>query len=108
MEQRMRLIVSEAIGYDIQDLPGKLPLIDLGLDSLMGMRIKNRIEHDFSLPSLQVQALRDASVADAVRMVEELVAVQHDTPAPEPVDAPKAAEKPKAPKEPTEIGRAHV
>ena len=39
------------------------------------------------------------------RMVEELVAVQHDTPAPEPVsakpvDAPKAAEKPKAPEEP--------
>ena len=105
VEQRMRLIVSEAMGYDIQDLPGELPLIDLGLDSLMGMRIKNRIEHDFSLPSLQVQALRDASVADAVRMVEELVAVQHDTPAPEPVsakpvDAPKAAEKPKAPEEP--------
>ena len=105
VEQRMRLIVSEAMGYDIQDLPGELPLIDLGLDSLMGMRIKNRIEHDFSLPSLQVQALRDASVADAVRMVEELVAVQHDTPAPEsvpakPVDAPKAAETPKAPEEP--------
>ena len=73
----------------------------------MGMRIKNRIEHDFSLPSLQVQALRDASVADAVRMVEELVAVQHDTPAPEsvpakPVDAPKAAETPKTPEEPEE------
>ncbi|MCS4535976.1 polyketide synthase Pks13 [Corynebacterium sp. HS2168-gen11] len=73
VEARMRAIVSEAMGYDIEDLPRELPLIDLGLDSLMGMRIKNRIEHDFDLPSLQVQALRDASVADAVAMVEELV-----------------------------------
>jgi len=48
-------------------LPGELPLIDLGLDSLMGMRIKNRIEHDFSLPSLQVQALRDAAGAGGHR-----------------------------------------
>lgn len=89
VEQRMRAIVSEAMGYDMQDLPGELPLIDLGLDSLMGMRIKNRIEHDFSLPSLQVQALRDASVADAVKLVEELVWDQaREAPAPV-VEKPK-------------------
>ncbi|WJZ03861.1 polyketide synthase Pks13 [Corynebacterium freiburgense] len=74
VEQRMRSIVSESMGYDIDDLPGELPLIDLGLDSLMGMRIKNRIEHDFQIPPLQVQALRDASVADVVTLVEDLVA----------------------------------
>ena len=72
----MRVIVSEAMGYDIEDLPRELPLIDLGLDSLMGMRIKNRIEHDFNIPNLQVQALRDASVADAVALVEEMVAAK--------------------------------
>lgn len=73
VEDRMRAIVSEAMGYDVEDLPRELPLIDLGLDSLMGMRIKNRIEHDFSIPALNVQALRDASVADAVALVEEMV-----------------------------------
>ena len=57
VEQRMRTIVSEAMGYDVDDLPRELPLIDLGLDSLMGMRIKNRIENDFQIPPLQVQAL---------------------------------------------------
>lgn len=74
VEERMRAIVSEAMGYDVDDLPRELPLIDLGLDSLMGMRIKNRIENDFQIPPLQVQVLRDASVADAVTLVEELVA----------------------------------
>lgn len=74
VEDRMRTIVSEAMGYDVEDLPKELPLIDLGLDSLMGMRIKNRIEHDFDIPNLQVQALRDASVADAVALVEAQVA----------------------------------
>ncbi|MDO4929239.1 MAG: polyketide synthase Pks13 [Corynebacterium sp.] len=74
VEERLRAIVSESMGYDAEDLPGELPLIDLGLDSLMGMRIKNRIEHDFQIPPLQVQALRDASVADVVHIVEDLVA----------------------------------
>src|SRR5699024_10060484 len=74
VEERLATIVSESMGYDVSDLPRELPLIDLGLDSLMGMRIKNRIENDFQIPPLQVQVLRDASVADAVTLVEELVA----------------------------------
>lgn len=76
VEQRMRAIVSEAMGYDVEDLPLELPLIDLGLDSLMGMRIKNRIEYDFQIPPLQVQALRDASAAEVVTLVEGLVAAK--------------------------------
>lgn len=76
VEARLRAIVSESMGYDVDDLPGELPLIDLGLDSLMGMRIKNRVENDFQIPPLQVQALRDASVADVVRIVEEAVAAK--------------------------------
>ena len=72
--QRLRSIVSESMGYDAEDLPDELPLIDLGLDSLMGMRIKNRVENDFQIPPMQVQALRDASLADVITMVEEAVA----------------------------------
>ena len=77
VEERLRSIVSESMGYDAEDLPGELPLIDLGLDSLMGMRIKNRVENDFQIPPLQVQALRDASVADVVAMVNQAVAEKH-------------------------------
>lgn len=70
---RLRSIVSESMGYDIDDLPGELPLIDLGLDSLMGMRIKNRVEYDFALPPLNVQALRDGSVDEVIALVEQMV-----------------------------------
>src|SRR5699024_6820156 len=72
--QRLREIVSESMGYDVEDLPGELPLIDLGLDSLMGMRIKNRVEYEFDLPPLQVQQLRDGSVDTVIAMVEAEIA----------------------------------
>lgn len=74
VEERLSVIVSESMGYDVSDLPKELPLIDLGLDSLMGMRIKNRVENDFQILPLQVQALRDASLADVITMVEDAVA----------------------------------
>ena len=80
VEERLRAIVSESMGYDVDDLPVELPLIDLGLDSLMGMRIKNRVENDFQIPPLQLQALRDASVADVIRMVEEAVEGRSEQP----------------------------
>ncbi|HJC84767.1 MAG TPA: acyltransferase domain-containing protein [Candidatus Corynebacterium faecigallinarum] len=75
--ERLRGIVSESMGYDVDDLPGELPLIDLGLDSLMGMRIKNRVEHDFDLPPLNVQALRDGSVDEVIALVEEMIGERH-------------------------------
>ena len=81
VEERLRAIVSESMGYEVDDLPVELPLIDLGLDSLMGMRIKNRVENDFQIPPLQLQALRDASVADVIQMVEDAVAGQAGRPA---------------------------
>ncbi|AWB82778.1 polyketide synthase [Corynebacterium yudongzhengii] len=90
VEERLRAIVSESMGYDVDDLPGELPLIDLGLDSLMGMRIKNRVENDFQIPPLNVQALRDASVADVVAMVEEAVGKRRGG---EAVDKPAPAAK---------------
>ncbi|MDO5511253.1 polyketide synthase Pks13 [Corynebacterium sp.] len=94
VEDRLRAIVSESMGYDVNDLPRELPLIDLGLDSLMGMRIKNRVENDFQIPPLQVQALRDASVADVVRIVEEAVAATSTaTPLIEPVVSADAVEE---------------
>ncbi|AKE40068.1 polyketide synthase Pks13 [Corynebacterium camporealensis] len=92
VEERLALIVSESMGYDVSDLPRELPLIDLGLDSLMGMRIKNRVENDFQIPPLQVQALRDASLADVITMVETAV---HET----PTSTPAPGEVAQAPSE---------
>ena len=66
---RLARIVGSSMGYSPEDLPRELPLLDLGLDSLMAVRIKNRVEHDFSIPPLELQAMRDASLDDVVRMV---------------------------------------
>ena len=61
---RLATIVGESMGYDPQDLPFEVPLIDLGLDSLMAVRIKNRVEYEFDIPQLQLQAMRSACLAD--------------------------------------------
>ncbi|MGM5595510.1 alpha/beta fold hydrolase [Corynebacterium glucuronolyticum] len=99
IKERLLSIVSESMGYEVEDLPEELPLIDLGLDSLMGMRIKNRVENDFQIPPLNVQALRDASVADVVTMVEEAVAGKESElkavdkqPTPDPHPTPERSE----------------
>lgn len=66
---RLARIVASSMGYSPDDLPRELPLLDLGLDSLMAVRIKNRVEHEFSIPPLELQAMRDASMNDVVEMV---------------------------------------
>jgi polyketide synthase 13 len=52
-----------------------VPLIELGLDSMMAVRIKNRVEYDFDLPPIQLQAVRDANLYN----IEQLItyAIEH-------------------------------
>ena len=69
ISDRLARIVGSSMGYSPDDLPRELPLLDLGLDSLMAVRIKNRVEHEFSIPPLELQAMRDASLNDVVEMV---------------------------------------
>ncbi|AMT69179.1 polyketide synthase [Mycobacteroides immunogenum] len=66
---RLATIVSMAMGYEPEDVPREVPLIELGLDSLMAVRIKNRVEFDFDLPPIQLQAVRDANLMDVERLV---------------------------------------
>ena len=66
---RLARIVGSSMGYSPDDLPRELPLLDLGLDSLMAVRIKNRVEHEFAIPPLELQAMRDASLGDVADMV---------------------------------------
>ncbi|MEE4023928.1 polyketide synthase Pks13 [Gordonia sp. PKS22-38] len=70
VEQRLAIIVGESMGYDPEDLPREIPLIELGLDSLMAVRIKNRVEFEFDIPQLQLQAMRQANLGDVVKFVE--------------------------------------
>lgn len=75
VDDRLAGIVADSMGYEAEDLPREIPLIELGLDSLMAMRIKNRAEWEFDIPQLQLQAMRDANLQDVVKFVT--YAVEH-------------------------------
>ncbi|MCB0929354.1 MAG: acyltransferase domain-containing protein [Mycobacterium sp.] len=72
---RLAAIVGGAMGYEPEDLPREVPLIELGLDSLMAVRIKNRVEYDFDLPPIQLQAVRDANINDVEQLI--VYAIEH-------------------------------
>jgi polyketide synthase 13 len=73
--QRLGAIVGAAMGYEPEDLPWEVPLIELGLDSLMAVRIKNRVEYDFDLPPIQLTAVRDANLYAVEKLIE--YAIEH-------------------------------
>ncbi|WP_448419750.1 polyketide synthase Pks13 [Mycolicibacter minnesotensis] len=72
---RLGAIVGAAMGYEPEDLPWEVPLIELGLDSLMAVRIKNRVEYDFDMPPIQLTAVRDANLYNVEEMIR--YAVEH-------------------------------
>jgi polyketide synthase 13 len=75
VRDRLASIVSMAMGYEPEDLPWEVPLIELGLDSMMAVRIKNRVEYDFDLPPIQLQAVRDANLYNIEKLIE--YAIEH-------------------------------
>ncbi len=75
VRDRLAGIVSMAMGYEPEDLPWEVPLIELGLDSMMAVRIKNRVEYDFDLPPIQLQAVRDANLYNIEKLIE--YAIEH-------------------------------
>ncbi|BBX47019.1 polyketide synthase Pks13 [Mycobacterium cookii] len=75
VRDRLAAIVSMAMGYEPEDLPWEVPLIELGLDSMMAVRIKNRVEYDFDLPPIQLQAVRDANLFNVEQLI--LYAIEH-------------------------------
>jgi polyketide synthase 13 len=70
VHERLSTIVGSAMGYEPEDLPWEVPLIELGLDSLMAVRIKNRVEYDFDLPPIQLTAVRDANLYAVEKLIE--------------------------------------
>lgn len=75
VHDRLAAIVGGAMGYEPEDLPWEVPLIELGLDSLMAVRIKNRVEYDFDLPPIQLTAVRDANLYNVEQLIE--YAIEH-------------------------------
>jgi polyketide synthase 13 len=71
--ERLASIVSMAMGYEPEDLPWEVPLVELGLDSMMAVRIKNRVEYDFDMPPIQLQAVRDANLYNVEKLIEYAV-----------------------------------
>ena len=100
VHDRLSTIVGSAMGYEPEDLPWEVPLIELGLDSLMAVRIKNRVEYDFDLPPIQLTAVRDANLYAVEKLIEyaienrETVSELHEhqkTLTPEQIAAEQAA-----------------
>ncbi|WP_167096700.1 polyketide synthase Pks13 [Mycobacterium sp. DL592] len=75
VHDRLSTIVGSAMGYEPEDLPWEVPLIELGLDSLMAVRIKNRVEYDFDMPPIQLTAVRDANLYAVEKLIE--YAIEH-------------------------------
>ena len=75
VHDRLAAIVGGAMGYEPEDLPWEVPLIELGLDSLMAVRIKNRVEYDFDLPPIQLTAVRDANLYAVEKLIH--YAIEH-------------------------------
>ncbi|WP_084478523.1 polyketide synthase Pks13 [Nocardia jejuensis] len=75
IEARLAIIAAESMGYAVEDLPMEIPLMELGLDSLMAMRIKNRVEYEFDIPQLQIAAVRDASLSEVGKVLR--YAIEH-------------------------------
>ncbi|WP_227997937.1 polyketide synthase Pks13 [Nocardia australiensis] len=91
LEQRLALIVAESMGYAVEDLPMEIPLMELGLDSLMAMRIKNRVEFEFDIPPLQIQAVRDATLHEVAKVLR--YAIEHREEVQEMADKQAAGEE---------------
>ncbi|WP_407667635.1 polyketide synthase Pks13 [Mycolicibacterium arseniciresistens] len=75
IHDRLGTIVGSAMGYEPEDLPWEVPLIELGLDSLMAVRIKNRVEYDFDMPPIQLTAVRDANLNAVEKLIQ--YAIEH-------------------------------
>ncbi|MFD9660743.1 polyketide synthase Pks13 [Rhodococcus sp. NPDC059968] len=98
LEDRLALIVAESMGYAPEDLPAEIPLIELGLDSLMAVRIKNRVEYEFDIPQLQLQAVKDANLMEVAKYLRYAVENREEVQA--------LADKQKAEKEAEEAAEA--
>ncbi len=70
--ETLRRIIAEVLGYTSNKLPSDVPLTELGLDSLMAVRIKNRVEHELGTPPVALESLRGVSLGDLQAQLDDL------------------------------------
>ncbi|MCO1581859.1 SDR family NAD(P)-dependent oxidoreductase [Crossiella sp. SN42] len=61
---QLRARVAGLMGFAAESLPAESPLTGLGLDSLLAVRVKNAVQHDFGLTLPTALLLRGASLAE--------------------------------------------
>ncbi len=71
--ETLRRIIAEVLGYASNKLPSDVPLTELGLDSLMAVRIKNRVEHELGTPPVALETLRGVSLGDLQSQLDDLI-----------------------------------
>ncbi|HEY5199158.1 MAG TPA: SDR family oxidoreductase [Solirubrobacteraceae bacterium] len=84
IEARVMMRIAEVLGTDSGRLDPDAPLTTVGLDSLLAVRIRNAIKHDFDVllpPSL---LLRGASIKDVLGWLAEALRLPTDPPASAP------------------------
>ncbi|WP_405360225.1 SDR family NAD(P)-dependent oxidoreductase [Kitasatospora sp. NBC_00085] len=82
VRRRLALRAAAVMGYRTEDLDSSVPLTRLGLDSLMAVRIRNAVKHDFGVVLPNKLLMRGASLDD---LTDELLSTLDLPGAPESV-----------------------
>ncbi|HEX7312756.1 MAG TPA: SDR family NAD(P)-dependent oxidoreductase [Pyrinomonadaceae bacterium] len=85
VETHLRALLKRVVGHAASTLDAAQPLSDLGLDSLMAIELKNRIENDLGVAVPVVSFLKGLSLTQLATQVQDLAAASPSTPHASPV-----------------------